>query len=86
MPVQMPGATTRWRCAQCGNLTRFDVVHTARQREFWHVDLAGEPVVEQVEVLDDRVESISCRWCNGIDTVELVERPTGQAAPPGGGT
>lgn len=72
----VPSATTRWRCRQCGNLTRFDVTRTARTREYLHVDLAGEPVVEEREVLSEEVESVRCRWCDGLDTVELVDRPS----------
>jgi hypothetical protein len=37
----IPDANTRWRCAGCGNLTRFDVTRQTRSREFWHFDLAG---------------------------------------------
>lgn len=88
-PAPVPGPGTRWRCASCGNLTRFDVVRSARTREFVHVDLAGEPVVEEREVLAETLESVRCRWCAGIDTVELVDRPAGAAgavgaAEPGG--
>ena len=82
----MPSATTRWRCRQCGNLTRFDVTRTARTREFVHVDLSGEPVVEETEVLAESVESVRCRWCDRADTVELVSRPTGPDVPPEPGT
>jgi hypothetical protein len=71
----MPDATTRWRCRQCGNLTRFDVVRTTRAREFVHADLAGDQQVEEREVVSDVVETVTCRWCNGVDTVELVPRP-----------
>ncbi len=71
----LPGPDTRWRCAQCGNLTRFDVVRRARTREFWHVDLAGEAAVESREVLDEVVESVSCRWCGNGAAVEVVARP-----------
>ncbi len=77
----VPSAATRWRCAQCGNLTRFDVTRTSRTREFLHVDLAGEPAVEEREVLGEAIESVRCRWCDGVDTVELVPRPTGGAEP-----
>lgn len=73
--VPLPTSTTRWRCARCGNLTRFDVTRSARTREFVHVDLAGEPVVEEREVLAEDLESVRCRWCDGVDTVELVARP-----------
>jgi hypothetical protein len=75
----LPDATTRWRCARCGNLTRFDVTRRSRTREFLHLDLAGGSVVEEREVLDEVVESVRCRWCDGVDTVELVPRPDGAA-------
>src|SRR3954469_12808257 len=70
----LPTSTTRWRCTRCGNLTRFDVVRRSRTREFVHVDLAGEPVVEEREVLAEDLESVRCRWCDGVGTVELVPR------------
>jgi hypothetical protein len=75
--LNVPDPTTRWRCAQCGNLTRFDVVRSARTREFWHVDLAGEPTTESVEVLSDNTESVSCRWCGNGAAIEVVARPAG---------
>lgn len=80
-----PSPTTRWRCRQCGNLTRFDVTRSSRTREFVHVDLAGEPAVEEREVLDERVESVRCRWCDGVDTVELVPRPADPGSRAEGG-
>jgi hypothetical protein len=67
-------STTRWRCAHCGNLTRFDVVRSSRVREFVHLDLAGEPRVEETEVLDERVEQVRCRWCANTDSIEVVQR------------
>ena len=42
----LPTAESRWRCARCGNLTRFDVTRRTRTVEFWHFDLPGEPQVE----------------------------------------
>jgi len=54
---------TRYRCGACGNLTRFDVTATCRTRSFHHFSLAGELVVEEEEVLEHRVESVTCRWC-----------------------
>ena len=80
--VPLPTSTTRWRCVRCGNLTRFDVTRSARTREFVHVDLAGEPVVEEREVLAEDLESVRCRWCDGVDTVELVARPGPTDAQP----
>jgi hypothetical protein len=71
----LPSATTRWRCSRCGNLTRFDVTRSTRARDYVHLDLAGEAVVEETEVLAETVESVRCRWCDAIDSVELVARP-----------
>ena len=74
MTVDLPGETTRWRCAGCGNLTRFDVVRERRASEFWHFDLAGGHSVEESEVHREVVESVTCRWCGRSDAVELVSR------------
>ena len=72
--VPLPDATTRWRCHGCGNLTRFDVVRSARTREFWHFDLAGNHAVEEAETEVSTVESVSCRWCGRSDAIEVVPR------------
>ncbi len=40
-----------------------------------HLDLAGEPKVEEREVLSETIEPVRCRWCNAVDQVELVDRP-----------
>ena len=73
--VSLPGPDTRWRCAQCGNLTRFDVVRRQRVREYWHVELGGEPVIEESETLAEEIEQVRCRWCGAVDRTELVARP-----------
>lgn len=80
MTVAWPSPETRWRCTQCGNLTRFDVVRSSRVKEYVHLDLAGEPAVEDTEVLSETLEEVRCRWCGATGTVELVPRPTAQAA------
>ena len=72
--LSIPGPTERWRCAGCGNLTRFDVSRVRRTTEFWHFDLAGEHEVEDTEVHDETVESVTCRWCGRSDAVEVVAR------------
>jgi hypothetical protein len=79
VPVPTPDAHTRWRCTACGNLTRFDVVRLVRSRDYVHVDLSGEPVVEEREVVSEIVEHVTCRWCNAVDTVEIVARPDAAA-------
>lgn len=66
--------TTRYRCTACGNLTRFDVTTTRRTRAFHHYSVGGQLDVEDVEVLDEQVEEVSCRWCgNGRSVIEISE-------------
>ncbi len=74
MTVSRPTPSTRWRCRQCGNLTRFDIVRTSRVTEYVHVSLAGEQTVDETHVLDEVLEAVTCRWCAGADTVDLVDR------------
>jgi hypothetical protein len=61
---------TRFRCSQCGNLTRFDVVETRRTRAYWHYSLGGELTVEEEEILSSRRERVTCRWCGSSDGIE----------------
>ena len=72
--LRVPADGERWRCAGCGNLTRFDVARTRRTTEFWHFDLAGEHEVEATDVQNEVVESVTCRWCGRSDAIELVSR------------
>jgi hypothetical protein len=65
-------APARYRCAACGNLTRFDVVVTRRTRAFHHFSLGGELTVEDEEVLADSVDEVSCRWCGSGKAVEAL--------------
>jgi hypothetical protein len=60
----------RYRCAACGNLTRFDVTVTRRTRSFFHYTVGGELTVEEEQVLAETVEEISCRWCGHGRAVE----------------
>ena len=79
---------TRYRCTGCGNLTRFDVTTTRRTRAFHHYTVGGELEVEDVEVLDEAVEEVSCRWCGtGTAVVEVAadEDAVEDAAEPLGG-
>jgi hypothetical protein len=62
----------RYRCDACGNLTRFEVVETTTTRSLHHFDLGGELAVEDVQLLDATVHSVTCRWCgNGTAVVSL---------------
>ena len=77
MAVALPDPESRWRCSRCGNLTRFDVVRSRRVSEYWHLDLAGEPRIDESDVVEESVESVSCRWCGADgDAIEVVPRPS----------
>jgi hypothetical protein len=80
VPVPLPSPDTRWRCTRCGNLTRFDVTRSSRVREYVHLDLAGDPRVEESEVLAETIEQVRCRWCDAVDSVELIARATAEGA------
>jgi hypothetical protein len=68
--------TTRYRCTACGNLTRFDVTTTRRTRAYHHFTVGGDLAVEDEQILDQQVESVSCRWCgSGTGVVEITEPP-----------
>jgi DNA-directed RNA polymerase subunit RPC12/RpoP len=64
--------TSRYRCTQCGNLTRFDVTSTRRTRAFHHYTVGGELAVEDEEVLAEEIEEVSCRWCGSGAAVETT--------------
>jgi len=65
--------TSRYRCSACGNLTRFDVTVSRRERAFYHYSIGGELSIDEHEVLSETVESVSCRWCGHGRAVELME-------------
>jgi hypothetical protein len=60
----------RYRCRACGNLTRFDVVRRTRTSAFYHYTTGGELEIEELEILDDEIESVLCRWCGPTGAVE----------------
>jgi len=77
---------TRYRCSACGNLTRFDVVTSRRTRAYHHFSVGGELTVEDEDVLEARVEEVTCRWCgaSGEAIEELAaDEPPGAAARSG---
>ncbi|HEX5996549.1 MAG TPA: hypothetical protein VFY84_15520 [Jiangellales bacterium] len=43
-------------------------------KEYLHFTLAGEPRVEESEVLTEVVERIRCRWCGSDQNIEIVQR------------
>ena len=70
--------TPRYRCAACGNLTRFDVTVTRRTRAFHHYTLGGDLAVEDEEVLSESVEEVSCRWCGSARSVQTLDPASAQ--------
>jgi hypothetical protein len=70
--------TDRYRCRACGNVTRFDVTATRRTRAFYHYSIGGELEVEDEQVLDERIEQVTCRWCNASGTaIEVLDPASG---------
>lgn len=65
----------RFRCDGCGNVTRFDVVETTRTRRYHHFDLGGAADVDEEEILEHGVESVSCRWCGRDDAIRVEAAP-----------
>ena len=63
---------TRYRCTACGNLTRFDVTIARRTKAFHHFTVGGDLEIEEVEVLDEVVEEVRCRWCSSGASVEVL--------------
>ncbi|KJF17239.1 MULTISPECIES: hypothetical protein [Acidithrix] len=59
----------KYRCDNCGNKTRFDVVASERSKSFFHYSLGGELGIESREVLEFVVESVTCRWCGSNKSV-----------------
>ena len=78
---------SRYRCTACGNLTRFDVTTSRRSRAYHHYTVVGELQVEDLEVLSEVVEEVSCRWCgSGASVLEVSAEDAaamedGQSAP-----
>ena len=63
----------RYRCTACGTPTRCDVTSTRRTRAYHHYSVGGDLRVESEEVLSERVEEVTCRWCGHGGAVEVLE-------------
>ena len=82
MAASLPDRTTRWRCGACGNLTRFDVTTMRRTSAFHHYSVGGELQIEDEQVLDERVEQVTCRWCGPGTRVEAIDADAAAGAEP----
>jgi hypothetical protein len=69
-------SAARYRCNACGNITRFDVVASRRTRAFHHYTIGGDLEIEEEDVLDERVERVTCRWCNASGD-KIATEPAG---------
>ncbi|HXZ83409.1 MAG TPA: hypothetical protein VED84_06670 [Acidimicrobiales bacterium] len=49
-----------------------------RAREFWHFTLGGEHSIDEEEILDEVIESVTCRWCGKSASVGVFA----EAEPP----
>jgi hypothetical protein len=65
-------SSSRFRCRQCGNLTRFDVVESRRSRAYYHFTIEGDLRVEDEEVLSAERERVTCRWCGSSEDIEEI--------------
>jgi hypothetical protein len=75
-----PGA--RFRCDQCGNVTRFDVEATERTRRYLHFDLGGASSVDEEDVLLREIASVTCRWCGRADAISVEAAPAAAVDSP----
>jgi hypothetical protein len=75
------GAPRRYRCTSCGNLTRFTVVSSRRTSAFHHFTVGGDLTVEEEDILDERVESVTCRWCGTGGGVVEVSSSVSSSSP-----
>jgi hypothetical protein len=63
----------RYRCRSCGNLTRFDLVATRRTSAFYHYSVGGDLTIEEEQLLEERVERVTCRWCGASgESIEVL--------------
>lgn len=65
----------RYRCTNCGNLTRFDVRVTRFSTEYWHFTIDGNREIEDAKTTET-VTDVSCRWCGtATNVVEITHQP-----------
>ncbi|HUD69768.1 MAG TPA: hypothetical protein VMQ40_05985 [Acidimicrobiales bacterium] len=65
---------TAYRCASCGNPTRFDVMSRTATRAFHHFILLGEVRVEDETVLERPIAPATSRCCGHGASVEAIDR------------
>jgi hypothetical protein len=48
------------------------VVTSRRTTAFHHFTVAGQLTIEDEQVLDERTESVTCRWCGPAGSVQVL--------------
>jgi hypothetical protein len=48
------------------------VVSTRTTKAFHHYSVGGDLTVEDVEVVDESVGEVSCRWCGNGKAIEVI--------------
>lgn len=48
------------------------MVSTRTTKAFHHYSVGGDLTIEDVEVLDETVEGVSCRWCGNGNAIEVI--------------
>ncbi len=67
-------AELQFRCLDCNSTDRFEVVRRLKTRRYYHLTLGGEQIAEDdVEVLEDEIESVRCLWCDPGTNVEAID-------------
>ena len=49
---------------------------TRKTTAFHHYSVGGDLSVEDVEVLDETIEDVTCRWCGNGNGIEVLESDT----------
>jgi hypothetical protein len=62
----------RYRCKQCGGLTRFEVTVTCTTRYYHHQALDGSMSPENVEVIRESVDEVTCLYCGTGKEIEVI--------------
>ena len=49
------------------------MVDSVRRRRFHHYTLGGELSIDEEDILQQEIETVTCRWCDRSDGIELVD-------------
>jgi hypothetical protein len=58
------------------------VTASRRTTAFHHFTVGGDLTIEEEELLEERVEAVSCRWCGTESSVSVLEGAEGPHTSP----